>query len=138
VGVSVARISRQQPFECGQQIGFGSRARFHQGHSRRRMRHENAHEAVTEIGAEPFHIPRQVDDPRSGSVHVEFDRVHWPIFCPFRHRPVTTDSGRGMRATGAGGWHQWPGNQKSRAMLGPGTPGYPFAVPMIAVGSAAC
>ena len=76
VGVLVARISRQQPVECGQQISFGSRARFHQGKSRRRVRHENTHEPITEVGAESFQLPRQIDDPRSGSVHIEFDRAH--------------------------------------------------------------
>jgi hypothetical protein len=94
MGVLVAGISRQQPIERGQQIGFGSRARFHQGQSRRRMGHEHVHEPIAEVSAESFQFPRQIDYPRAGSVHIEFDRVHRPIFCRLGHRPVTADSAR--------------------------------------------
>ena len=98
VGVLVTRISWQEPIECGQQISFGSRASFHQGQSCRRMGHEHAHEPIAEIGAESFQFPRQIDYPRAGRVHIEFDRARRPIFCRLRQRPVTSGSARGRES----------------------------------------
>jgi hypothetical protein len=99
--VLVASVARQEPIEGGGQIGFGSRAHFHQGQSRRRMRHEHADEPVTTVGAKSLQLPGEVDDARSGSIESEFDRVHCSLFCRF--------------LTGA--------------VLGTQPPGYPFGLP---------
>jgi len=127
VGVLVTRISGQQPIECGQQISFGSRARFHQGQSRRRMGHEHAHQPIAEVGAESFQFPCQVDYARPGSVHIEFDRPHRPIFCPFG-APAGVGQFRPGRESeeGSQGLHEPPETKNGCAMLGARTPGYPF------------
>jgi hypothetical protein len=79
VAVPVVAGAWQQPVEGGDEIGFGTRAQFHQGQSRGGVGYERVHQPVAMPGAESFQLGGNVDDPLPGRVDVNLDCVHRSI-----------------------------------------------------------